>query len=71
MATRDFEMPRPLWRHPDPKSTGLERFRVHANTKHGLNLQVCCYSIPFAEIRPLRTLLDIQRDPAMVRRQTV
>ncbi|KAF8243555.1 acetoacetyl-CoA synthase [Wilcoxina mikolae CBS 423.85] len=39
MAARDFDMPRLLWRHPDPKSTGLERFRVHANAKHELNLQ--------------------------------
>jgi hypothetical protein len=41
MATEGYEMPRLMWKHPDPKSTDMEKFRKATNAKYGLNLQVC------------------------------
>lgn len=40
-AAAEYEMPRELWRHPDPKSTNMEVFRKQTNARHGVDLQVC------------------------------
>ncbi|KAI5854439.1 acetoacetyl-coenzyme A synthetase [Tricharina praecox] len=38
-AAAEYEMPRELWRHPDPKSTNMEVFRKQTNARHGVDLQ--------------------------------
>ncbi|KAI5780956.1 acetoacetyl-CoA synthase [Geopyxis carbonaria] len=39
MSDDAAKMPRMLWRHPDPKNSGLEALRVYINEKRGKNLQ--------------------------------
>ncbi|KAI5812685.1 acetoacetyl-CoA synthase [Pyronema omphalodes] len=37
--SEEIKTPRLLWKHPDPKSTSFEKFKVHINAKYGLKLE--------------------------------
>lgn len=41
MAEENQHVQRKLWEHPDPKSSGMWKFKQEVNAKRGLDLQVC------------------------------